>query len=78
MTGGRPFPQVIIPPDPSGLPGGTVRNSAFVGGGQLGFNWQLGYLVVGVEGDVDAMRISSTLRQTVISLPGFAITGLGG
>ena len=33
------------------------RDSAFIGGGQLGFNWQVGQFVFGVEGDIDATRI---------------------
>jgi outer membrane immunogenic protein len=37
-----------------GLPaiGTTVDPNSFVGGGQVGYNWQLGSVVMGVEGDV--------------------------
>jgi hypothetical protein len=30
----------------------TYRTNGFVGGGQLGYNWQSGALVFGLEGDV--------------------------
>src|SRR5260370_3794291 len=28
-------------------------NGVFIGGGQLGYNWQIGYAVLGVEWDID-------------------------
>jgi outer membrane immunogenic protein len=30
------------------------HNSVFIGGGQLGYNWQIGYAVLGIEADFDA------------------------
>src|ERR1700757_2629298 len=29
------------------------NNGVFIGGGQLGYNWQVGYAVVGIEADFD-------------------------
>src|SRR5262249_27994632 len=40
---------------------------AFVGGGQVGFNYQLGSFVVGVEGDVDGVANTSSPGNGVIS-----------
>src|SRR5262249_40423108 len=33
--------------------GNTSNNGAFIGGGQLGFNYQFGSFVIGVEADFD-------------------------
>jgi outer membrane immunogenic protein len=32
--------------------GTTLEPNSFVGGGQIGYNWQLGSIVLGVEGDI--------------------------
>jgi len=34
---------------------GHSSDAAFIGGGQIGYNWQLGSFVFGVEGDVDGI-----------------------
>jgi outer membrane immunogenic protein len=34
--------------------------SGFTGGGQGGFNWQIGSWVVGIEGDIDVMSTKDT------------------
>ena len=38
----------------AGLPtvGTTLDPNSFIGGGQIGYNWQLGSMVVGIEGDI--------------------------
>src|SRR5262245_44979237 len=41
-------------------------NSSWIAGGQLGYNWQFGQWVIGVEGDVDAQDFS---RDRVIVTP---------
>ncbi len=50
--------------DPAGAPiyGGTVRGSAALGGGQVGYNWQVPNtaVVLGVEADADAMSSDGT------------------
>ena len=33
--------------------GGNNNNGVFIGGGQLGYNWQVGYAVLGIEWDID-------------------------
>jgi outer membrane immunogenic protein len=45
---------------PGSLPIGQVNQSGFVGGGQLGFNYQTGWVVLGVQGDFDAAGIKGT------------------
>jgi outer membrane immunogenic protein len=34
--------------------GGGNNRGVFIGGGQLGYNWQIGYAVLGIEADFDA------------------------
>src|SRR5216683_213363 len=34
-----------------GVAGASNNLSGFIGGGQLGYNWQIGAFVIGVEGD---------------------------
>src|SRR5215813_1612399 len=43
--------------DPLGAPiyGDRVRSPGFIGGGQIGLNWQLGSVVFGVEVDVSGV-----------------------
>jgi outer membrane immunogenic protein len=44
----------------------TLNSSGFLGGGQVGFNWQLARMwVIGVEGDFDGTNISSNATATV-------------
>jgi outer membrane immunogenic protein len=38
----------------------TGAHNGFVGGGQVGYNWQTGPFVLGVEGDFDGSAIKST------------------
>ena len=35
-------------------------NGTFIGGGQLGYNWQFGYAVLGIEADFMGFRITTT------------------
>jgi len=35
---------------------GSARDSTVIGGGQIGYNWQTGPWVLGVEGDIDAQH----------------------
>src|SRR5580693_5696084 len=62
--------------DPAGPPifGGTVRGSAALGGGQIGYNWQVPNtaLVLGVEADADA--ISADGSGTCFASSGFFIS----
>ena len=43
------------------FPGGIGNNnSGFIGGGQAGYNWQTGALVLGVETDFDGLSLGKT------------------
>jgi opacity protein-like surface antigen len=46
---------------PTGL---NVRDRGFLGGGQIGYNWQTGRLVWGVESDFDWAQISGSTANT--------------
>ncbi|MDN5002055.1 outer membrane protein [Bradyrhizobium sp. GCM10027634] len=47
-----------------GLPAGVVLSqndrSGFLGGGQFGYNWQSGWAVFGVQGDITGMDVKGT------------------
>ena len=43
-------------------------DASFVGGGQIGYMWQTGQWVFGIEGDIDATRLSKSFT---------AVTGVG-
>jgi len=48
------------------------NNGRFIGGGQIGYNWQFGYWVAGFEADIDGLakqNRTSTLNQTVGPFP---------
>jgi outer membrane immunogenic protein len=42
----------------------TANTTGFVGGGQIGYNWQSGMIVYGLEADVSALSSSSTVTST--------------
>jgi outer membrane immunogenic protein len=44
---------------------GTNRTSGVIGGGQIGYNWQAGQLVVGIEADIAAQNLSSSVTGLV-------------
>jgi len=61
---------------PSGtLPFGTTTAGTFIGGGQAGYNWQIGHIVLGVEGDIDAQHWSTTRTAGPPPLAGMFVTG---
>jgi outer membrane immunogenic protein len=62
----------------------TVTNSGadpagFSGGGQVGYNWQIGQFVVGLETDVQASSANATFANYQFSNPWFGtVRGRGG
>jgi outer membrane immunogenic protein len=46
---------------------GSLSNNRFTGGGQVGYNWQIGGLVLGVESDFNAFRLSNSQSAAVPS-----------
>ncbi len=57
-------------PNGSSFPLGSTTASTFMGGGQVGYNWQTGPVVFGLEGDIDAQRWSTTLTVGTDFPPG--------
>lgn len=39
---------------------GSMRPSGFIGGGQIGYNWQINHFILGLEGDVEGLTASAT------------------
>jgi opacity protein-like surface antigen len=68
--GSSPFSDSAGPP----IFGGTVRGSAALGGGQIGYSWQVSNtaVVLGVEADADA--ISADGSGTCLASSGFVIS----
>jgi outer membrane immunogenic protein len=42
------------------------NNGAFIGGGQLGYNYQFGNFVLGIEGDFDGVANTNTAASGVV------------
>jgi outer membrane immunogenic protein len=64
-----------VPGFPNGIPASTVsfsggNASSFMGGGQVGYNWQTGPWVWGLEGDIDAQNLK---RDQVVD--GLVVSG---
>jgi outer membrane immunogenic protein len=66
----------FVPASFAGLPGGSTSNNSFMGGGQIGYNYQVNHVVFGVEADLDATHIRASLTRNATSFaagfpPGF-------
>jgi outer membrane immunogenic protein len=55
------------------VPGGLIKGNGFLGGGQLGYNWQAARMVLGLETDFQG----STLKGSTNVAGPFTIIGLG-
>lgn len=44
----------------STLPLGSITSATFMGGGQVGYNYQVGHIVIGIESDADAHHWNAT------------------
>jgi outer membrane immunogenic protein len=57
------------------LPFGSTTTGTFMGGGQVGYNWQVGTIVYGIEGDVDAHHWNTFHAAGPFPLPGEFVPG---
>jgi outer membrane immunogenic protein len=69
-------PILTFVPNPfTSLPGGSASSNSFMGGGQVGYNFQSGPVVFGAEADLDATHIRASLTRNAVSFapspPGF-------
>jgi outer membrane immunogenic protein len=53
----------------------SADNSSFLGGGQIGINYQFGSWVLGVEADASWTNGSETVNTPSVLVPAFTITG---
>jgi outer membrane immunogenic protein len=58
-------PIVAVPSRFATVGGVSASNTSFMGGGQLGYNWQMGSFLFGFEGDASWTRIRATAVQNV-------------
>lgn len=58
------------------LPTINSEKFGFLGGGQIGFNYQMGGIVVGLEADIDLTTVKDSRNVFVpTGIPGFAVIG---
>ena len=69
-------PIVIVPSRFATVGGVSASDTSFIGGGQLGYNWQTGSFLFGFEGDASWTHIRAGVTQNVIDP--FAIQTLTG
>ena len=51
---------------PIGLAVAQNSRSGFLGGGQLGYNYQTGWVVVGIQADIDALAVKGTTPCIIV------------
>jgi outer membrane immunogenic protein len=67
-------PNAVLPGGASlGLP--TLDTSSFIGGGQIGYNWQVGRIVYGLEVDADGQNLNANQTLTAFSLGTLFVPG---
>src|SRR6478735_2033707 len=71
-------PVILTGPGiPGGLEGGTLlfgnsNDATFTGGGQIGYNYQIGSWVIGAEADIQGINNDNNANVVFIPGPGFA------
>ncbi len=71
-------PVILTGPGvPGGLEGGTLlfgnsNDATFTGGGQIGYNYQIGSWVIGAEADIQGINSDNNSNVVFIPGPGFA------
>jgi outer membrane immunogenic protein len=66
-TGGPAFQSAFVAATTSGN-----TTTGFTAGGQIGYNWQTGNIVMGIEGDLNATDLSGS-RRFLLTIPGFTL-----
>jgi outer membrane immunogenic protein len=56
----------VIGTVPLGIPVAQNNRSGFLGGGQIGYNYQTGWLVIGVGADIDALNVKGTTPCVIV------------
>lgn len=70
-------PIVLVPTRLASLPGATTNKTGVIGGGQFGYNWQIGSsFLLGFEGDISGTGVRSSAVVSPVDPFGFAtLTG---
>jgi outer membrane immunogenic protein len=80
-VGGIPAlaPIVVVPSRFGDLPAVSSSNTGFIGGGQLGYNWQISNFLLGFEGDASWARTRASAAFAPVDPFGFVtLTGTYG
>lgn len=64
------IPVVIVPGQIGTLAGTAARNTSWLAGGQVGYNWQVNSFVLGVEADASGTGLRMTGGATNTRFPG--------
>jgi outer membrane immunogenic protein len=76
-TGGNPGPQTTLyTPLDSGTLSGRADVNGFVGGGQFGYNWQLGGWLAGLEADIQGSGESGRVPVATTLVTAGAVAGV--
>ena len=62
--------QTFVPAASGAIPGGSTSGKSFMGGGQIGYNYEVNHVVFGVEGDLDATHIRASLTRGALTPAG--------
>jgi outer membrane immunogenic protein len=79
INGTEVAPRPFLPIDAAAISAAAsprLNSSGFTGGGQAGYNWQMGHAVYGLEADIEAFHLRASTTGTFpfpSTLPGGAI-----
>jgi outer membrane immunogenic protein len=62
--------QIGDPKDAPNTPAVATSTTGFIGGGQIGYNWQDGNFVYGLEGDIDGLTGTAKSLNPYANFPG--------
>jgi outer membrane immunogenic protein len=66
-----PLFPIIVPSRLGTIPGVSASDTSFLGGGQLGYNWQVGSFLLGFEGDASWTHVRASATFSPVDPFGF-------
>jgi len=68
MSAAISAPALPTPRGATRLPDNTFNKTGFIGGGQIGANWQIDALVLGIEGDFDWTGLKGSTHDSLANI----------